>query len=43
VPQLDALGLDLLSHMLQYEPSSRITARAALHHPFFNDLDKSAL
>lgn len=43
VPQLDALGIDLLSQMLQYHPPRRITARAALSHPWFNDLDKSAL
>jgi len=38
VPQLDALGVDLLSKMLQYEPSKRINARAALAHAYFNDL-----
>lgn len=43
VPQLDSLGLDLLSRMLKYEPSKRISAREALEHPYFNDLDKSLL
>eukprot|EP00741_Cyanophora_paradoxa_P024531 tig00000269_g23685.t1 len=41
VPQLDAAGLDLLSKMLVYEPAKRISAKAALEHPYFNDLDKS--
>lgn len=41
VPGLDRLGLDLLEQMLAYEPSKRISAKAALSHPYFNDLDKS--
>jgi len=43
VPQLDPLGLDLLTRMLQYEPRKRISAKEALDHPYFNDLDKSGL
>jgi len=39
VKTLDETGLDLLSHMLQYDPNNRITARAAMSHPFFNDLN----
>jgi serine/threonine protein kinase len=35
VPGLDAEGLDLLSKMLEYNPTSRITAKEALAHPFF--------
>lgn len=27
--------------MLTYEPYKRISAKAALSHPYFNDLDKS--
>ena len=38
VPSLDATGVDLLSNMLQYDPSRRITAQAALEHPFFADM-----
>lgn len=38
VPKLDAAGVDLLSRMLQYDPSKRITAQKALEHPFFFDL-----
>jgi serine/threonine protein kinase len=32
------LGLDLLSKMLIYNPSSRITAQEARKHPYFNDI-----
>lgn len=38
VPSLEPLGLDLLSQMLRYEPSQRITARAAVQHPYFSDV-----
>ena len=41
VPGLDALGLDLLKQMLIYEPSKRISAKKALKHPYFDDLEKS--
>eukprot|EP00457_Paulinella_chromatophora_P005353 gb/GEZN01005370.1/.p1 GENE.gb/GEZN01005370.1/~~gb/GEZN01005370.1/.p1 ORF type:complete len:334 (+),score=36.01 gb/GEZN01005370.1/:143-1144(+) len=37
---LDSLGLDLLSKMLIYEPTKRISAREALKHPYFDDLNK---
>nr|KYP39605.1 Cyclin-dependent kinase B2-2 [Cajanus cajan] len=43
VPNLDELGLDLLSQMLKYEPSKRISAKKAMEHPYFGDLDKSLL
>lgn len=33
--KLDEQGLDLLSRMLIYDPSKRITAKSALDHPFF--------
>ena len=39
-PTLDDSGLDLLQQMLHYEPSKRITAKAALSHPWFDDIDK---
>jgi serine/threonine protein kinase len=35
LPQFSPLALDLLSKMLIYEPSKRISARAALQHPYF--------
>lgn len=43
VKNIDKDGLDLLSKMLLYDPAKRISARKALLHPYFNDLDKSSL
>ena len=40
-PQLCPKGLDLLNKMLTYDPSKRISAKQALNHPYFDDLDKS--
>lgn len=34
---------DLLMKMLVYDPSKRISAKRALLHPYFDDLDKKAL
>jgi cyclin-dependent kinase len=34
------MGLKL-QRMLQFNPAKRISAKAALQHPFFDDLDKS--
>lgn len=36
VPHLDSDGIDLLSHMIQLDPAKRISARAALQHPYFH-------
>lgn len=41
--QLDANGMDLLNAMLVYNPAKRISAKAALRHPYFDDLDKNTL
>ncbi|KAI5066975.1 hypothetical protein GOP47_0017503 [Adiantum capillus-veneris] len=41
VPNLDEQGVDLLSSMLRYDPTQRISAKAAMAHPFFDELDKS--
>jgi serine/threonine protein kinase len=43
VPLMDPLALDLLERMLRYEPSKRISAKEALDHPYFQDLDKCQL
>ncbi|KAJ0085961.1 hypothetical protein Patl1_09325 [Pistacia atlantica] len=43
VPNLDENGLDLLSQMLQYEPSKRISGKKAMEHPYFDDVDKNRL
>ncbi|KAL5963540.1 Cyclin-dependent kinase 1 [Taenia solium] len=40
VHALDAKGLDLLTALLLYDPSSRINAQQALLHPYFGDLDE---
>ena len=36
-PDLCKLGLDLMERMLTYDPSKRITAQDALHHPFLSE------
>ncbi|OMO68787.1 hypothetical protein CCACVL1_19824 [Corchorus capsularis] len=38
---LSADGVDLLSQMLKYNPAERISAKAAMDHPYFDSLDKS--
>jgi serine/threonine protein kinase len=41
--QLEPAGVDLLMAMMEYEPSKRISAKAALSHPYFDDLDKQSV
>jgi len=41
--KLEPSGLDLLEAMLVYDPSKRISAKKALLHPYFDDLDKNSL
>ncbi|XP_059476060.1 cyclin-dependent kinase 1-like [Neocloeon triangulifer] len=43
VPTINAHGLDLLQKMLIYNPVERLSAKDAVTHPFFNDLDKGSL
>jgi negative regulator of PHO system len=38
LPQVDQVGLNLLSSMLQLRPEMRVSAQNALQHPWFNDL-----
>jgi serine/threonine protein kinase len=37
-PGLDPVGLNLLEGMLDYDPCQRISADAALQHPWFADV-----
>ena len=39
VERLDDVGMDLLCRMLTYDPDQRISARQALEHPWFRDLN----
>ncbi|KAF3948753.1 hypothetical protein ACB098_07G031500 [Castanea mollissima] len=43
VPSLDSAGIDLLSKMLCFDPSRRITARSALEHEYFKDIGPTSL
>lgn len=38
MPEIDPLAVDLLTKMLVYEPSQRISAKAALNHPYFQEI-----
>jgi cyclin-dependent kinase 1 len=38
---LPLTGLDLIEKFLVYDPKDRITAKDALNHPYFDDLDKT--
>jgi serine/threonine protein kinase len=42
-PRLGVAGCDLLMQMAVYNPGKRLSAKKALDHPYFNDLDKSSL
>ncbi|KAK6397020.1 negative regulator of the PHO system [Meristemomyces frigidus] len=39
LPQVDSLGLQVLSQMLQMRPEMRCSAQGALQHPWFNELN----
>ncbi|KAF3335266.1 cyclin-dependent kinase B1-1 [Carex littledalei] len=41
VPTLEPEGVDLLSKMLQFDSTERISAKEAMEHPYFDGLDKS--
>jgi len=41
--KLETSGLDLLDQMLVYDPAKRISAKRAMSHPYFDDLDKMTL
>jgi serine/threonine protein kinase len=35
---IDPAGVDLVQQMLKYDPATRISSKAALDHPYFDDL-----
>jgi len=41
--KIEPAGLEILEAMLIYDPSKRISAKKALLHPYFDDLDKNTL
>ncbi len=43
VTGLDEMGMDLLSSMVALDPNKRISAKMAMQHPYFDDLNKSQL
>jgi serine/threonine protein kinase len=38
LPGVESAGVDLVRQMLCYDPAARISAKAALNHPYFDDL-----
>ena len=40
-PTLNELEVDLLAGLVALDPNRRISALAALQHPYFDDLDRS--
>jgi len=42
-PSLDDAGNDLLEKLLLYTPRDRISAKEALNHPYFDDLEKDSI
>jgi serine/threonine protein kinase len=41
--RLEPAGIDLLARLLEYDPAKRISAKKALAHPYFADVDLAAL
>lgn len=41
--KFDPLGYDLLQKMFIYDPAVRISAKVAVKHPYFDDLDRRKL
>ena len=42
-PTLNELEVDLLSGLVALDPNRRISALAALQHPYFDDMDRSRM
>lgn len=43
LPSLSSDGIDLLKQLLTYTPVHRISAKNAMYHPFFNDLEQPVI
>lgn len=41
VPNLDAKGVELIGKLVEYDPSQRVTAIAAMEHSYFRDLSEA--
>ena len=41
--EITPAGLDLLESLLVLDPNKRISAKRALYHPYFEDLNKNSL
>ena len=42
IANIDPLAIDLLKQCLRYVPGQRVSAKAALSHPYFADLDRAS-
>ena len=42
-PTLNELEVDLLAGLVALDPNRRISALAALQHPYFDDMDRSKM
>ncbi|KAJ3338881.1 negative regulator of the PHO system [Gonapodya sp. JEL0774] len=42
LPMIDPTGMDLLQSLLQYQPHRRISAKDAMNHPYFTDLNQAS-
>jgi len=43
IPDLEPAGVDFLKRCLIYDPAKRMSAKEALNHPYFDDLDKNTI
>lgn len=41
-PTLDEQGRDLVARLMKFDPCERISAKDAMEHPWFDDLDKAS-
>jgi len=41
IPDLDEYGADLMRRLLTFDPTKRISAKAALKHPYFLELKQA--